>query len=69
MSKLSLEVLLSLKDQLGSGLQKIVGPAEDAAESVKKLQEQAKSLERLKVRLDGIEKTQADTKKAATAFF
>ena len=67
MSKLSLEVLLSLKDQLGSGLQKIVGPAEDAAESVKKLQEQAKSLERLKVRLDGFEKTQADTKKAATA--
>lgn len=67
MPKLSLEVLLSLKDQLGSGLQKIIGPAEDAAESVKKLQEQAKSLERLKVRLDGIEKTQADTKKAATA--
>lgn len=67
MSKLSLEVLLSLKDQLGSGLQKIVGPAEDAADSVKKLQEQAKSLERLKVRLDGFEKTQADTKKAATA--
>ena len=67
MSKLSLDVVLSLKDQLGAGLQKIVGPAEDAAESVKKLQEQAKNLERLKVRLDGFEKTQADTKKAATA--